>query len=316
VLSLGMLSLLTGGFFPWVAGAFNNANWLVAKLLLLTVHLSALLPGGHVFLGPPTESWPVVSFLDLRGTLCAVIRDGKITTMIDAGRKRDAERVILPMLESAGVNRIGNLLVTRSDASHLGGVAALRRELRIGNLVLPDDSGRSPVAKAIFASDEKSSFSEIGTQRALSSGIAVRPLLLEGDSAILRISVGGVTALWVPKTDADHIAHLEALPPEDLRADLVVMPLGGARMESASTLLRMISPRALISPVGGLGRNAIPSQEWSGVLGDLGITLFRQDQTGAVILNADPKDPTIRSWLPGGPELKLNPENREMPGPR
>jgi competence protein ComEC len=316
VLSLGMLALLTGGVFQWVAGTFNNANWLVAKLLLMIVQGSALLPGGHWFIGPSLNPYPVITFLDLRGASCALIRDGMSTTMIDAGRKRDAERTILPMLESAGVNRIGNLLVTRSDASHLGGIPALRRELRIGNLVLPDDPGRSPVAREIFASPWGSSFKEFGKQEALSSRVSIRPLLAEGDSVSLRISIGGVTVLWVPRSDDATLAHLEGLPPEELRADLVVIPLGGARMESVCALLRRIAPHAIISPVGGLGRNSIPSQEWNGVLRDLGITLFRLDQTGAVILNADPKDPKIRSWLPGGPELKLNPANREMPVPR
>ena len=316
VLSLGMLSLLTGGFSSWIAGAFNNANWLGTKLLLLTVQGSALMPGGHWFVGPPPKPFPVVTFLDLRGASGAVILDGFRTTMIDAGRKRDAERTILPMLESAGVNRIGNLLVTRSDASHLGGIPSLSREMRIGNLVLPEEPGRSPVAKVIFDTHRRSNFSEFEKQGALSSGVSVHPVLEAGDMVILRVSVGGVAILWVTKADGDTISRLEALPREDLRADLVIMPLGGSRMESVCSLLRRIAPRAVISPVGGLGRNSIPSQEWTGVLDDLGITLFRQDQTGAVILNADPKQPTIRSWIRGVQELKLNPANRETPVPR
>lgn len=316
VLSLGMLSLLTGGISAWVAGAFNNANWLVAKLLLLTVQGSALLPGGHWFVGSLPKPFPVVTFLDLRGASCAVIRDGFCTTMIDAGRKRDAERIILPMLQSAGVNRISDLLITRSDASRLGGIPSLRRDLRIGNLVLPNDPGKSPVARAVFASQSHASFSKAGMPREVSPGISARSLLAEGDAVILRLSLPGLTALWVPKSDDATLADLESLPSDDLHADLVVMPLGGARMETVCGLLRRIAPRALISPVGGLGRNSLPSQEWTGVLGDLGITLFRQDQTGAVILEADPGKPKLHSWLPGGPELTLSPANRETLGPR
>jgi len=316
VLSLGMLSLLTGGISPWVAGAFNNANWLVTKLLLLTVQGSALIPGGHWFIGPPPKPNSVITFLDLRGASCAVIRDGMSVIMIDAGRQRDAERSILPMLESSGVKWIGDLLISRSDASHLGGIPALRRELRIGNLVLPENPGKSPVARAIFASQAHESFSKSEKQPVSSSGLSIRPLRVDRDSVTLRLFIGGLSVLWVPKSDDHSLAELETLPREDLRADLVFMPLAGARMESVCALIRRIAPRALISPVGGLGRNSFPSPEWSSVLSDLGILLFRQDQTGAVILNTDPKDPTIRSWLPEGPELKLNPANRETHGPR
>jgi len=316
VLSLGMLSLLTGGISAWVAGAFNNTNWLVTKLLLLTVQGSALLPGGHWFVGPSPKPFPVVTFLDLRGASCSVICDGFFTTMIDAGRKQDAGRIILPMLESAGVNRIGNLLVTRSDAFHLGGIPALRRELRIRNLVLPNDPGRSPVARAIFASQAHSFFPQAGKQWEVSPGVSVQPLLAGGDAVILKLSMAGLTALWVPRPDDNTLDHLREFSADDLQADLVVMPLGGARIETVCALLRRIAPHALISPVGGLGRNSIPSQEWKGVLGNLGITLFRQDQTGAVILEADPGKSTLRSWLPSGPELKLRPANQETPGPR
>ena len=316
VLSLGMLSLLTGGISAWVAGAFNNANWLVTKLLLLTVQGSALLPGGHWFIGPPPKPYSVITFLDLRGASCAVIRNGFCTTMIDAGRKRDAERSILPMLESAGVNRIGSLLVTRSDASHLGGIPSLRRDFRIRDLVLPNDPGKSPSARAIFLSQVHSTYPKSGMQWEVSPEISARSVLAEGDTMTLKLCMAGVTVLWVTRADDAALAHLEALAPKDLRADVVVMPLGGARMETVCALFRRIAPRALISPVGGFGRNSIPSQEWTGVLGDLGVTLFRQDQTGAVILSGDPRNPTIRSWLPAGPELKLNPESRETPAPR
>jgi len=248
VLSLGMLSLLSGGLSAWVAGAFNNANWLLAKLLLLTVQGSALLPGGHWFVGLPPKPWPVVTFPDLRGASCAVIRDRHSVTMIDAGRKRDAERTILPMLESAGVNRIDNLLVTRSDAAHLGGIPALRHEMPIGILMLPNDPGNSPVARALFASGLHASFPKSGKERMLSPGVSVRSLLSSDDAVILRLSMGGLTALWISGNDDATLVRLTVLPDGDLRADLVVMPLGGARMEGVCTLVRRISPRALISP--------------------------------------------------------------------
>jgi competence protein ComEC len=316
VLSLGMLSLLTGGITSWVAGAFNNANWLVAKLLLLTVQGSSFLPGGHWFVGPPQGPCPVITFLDLRGASCAVIRDGFSSTLVDSGRKRDAERTVVPFLESSGVNRIANLIVTRSDASHLGGIATISREWRIGTLFLPDEPGKSPVARKVFANGPHASFPKSGEGVSLSAGVSVLPVLSEEDSVTLRMLVSGLRVLWVAKSDDETLTRLGKLSPDDLSADLVVLPLAGSRMETVCGLLRRVSPRALISPVGGLGRNSVPSQEWKGVLVDLGVTLFRQDQSGAVILDADPAHPVIRSWLPGGPGLKLNPVNQGTHGPR
>lgn len=316
VLSLGALALLAGTFSAWLAGAFNNANWLVTKVLLLVVQVSALLPGGHWFVGPPGKPWPVMTMPDLAGSSCAVIRDGFSSVMIDAGRKRDAERIILPMLESFGINRIGDLLVTRADAGHLGGILSIVREVGIGSIFLPDDPGRSPVARAVFASPGTRAFPGVAGERRLSPHVSARLLLSEGDFLILRISMEGLRVLWVPKSDDATLACLACLPSDELRSDIIIMPLGGARMESVRALIRRIAPVALVTPAGGIGRNAEPSRDWTGMLADLGITLFRQDQTGAVILDADPGNPRIRSYLPGGPELKLNQASPGTSAPR
>ena len=47
----------------------------------------------------------------------------------------------------------------------------------------------------------------------------------------------------------------------------------------------------MVSTVDALNRNGNPSAEWKGVLREEGITLLRQDETGAVTMEADPKAP-------------------------
>jgi len=314
VLSLGMLALIGGSFSPWVAGAFNNANWLVAKALILIVRTSALIPGGHWFLGVEPDS-PRMSIPDLGGASCALIQEGWTASMLDAGRRGDAVRTILPMVQSMGVNRITDLVISRSDARHLGGVPILAAEIGLGTTFLPPDHGRSPTARSLFASLRDAKHLQSGSDIDLSPHSSLRVLLAEGDRQVLRLMLGDLSILWLSDGDPSLLAKVANLPEEALHAEILYLPLGGVSLDEGSRLIRRISPSVLISPSGGLGRNNSISSEWASMLRGMGISLFRQDQTGAVILKADPKNPTVRSWLPSGPERTIRIGNRETPAP-
>lgn len=315
VLSLGMLSLLTGGLLPWVAGAFNNANWALTKVLLLVVHGSALLPGGHWFAGTPPKPWPEMIVPDLRGGSCAVIRDGFSTAILDTGRKKDAERVILPMLESLGVNRIGSLVVTSSSAAHLGGVPAIGKEIPLGRVFLPSDAGRSTVARNLRASWRDAGILHAGEEIQAGRHVSLRVVETSGEKVVLKVRLGSLYLLWIPEADAPLLDRLGKLSDGELRSDLLYLPLGGARIEESLRLIRRISPGAVITPSGGLSREGFPSREWERLLRELGVALFSQDETGAVIIDADPNAPGIRSFLPGEAEMKLRTGRRGTPPP-
>jgi len=68
-------------------------------------------------------------------------------------------------------------------------------------------------------------------------------------------------------------------------------------MASTLRVIRRVSPCAVISSVGALSRNGSPSAELKGVLQREGIDLFRQDETGVVMIKADVSKPILRSFL-------------------
>ena len=301
VLSLGMLSLLGGSVSLWVAGAFNNANWLVTKLLLLVVQVSAMMPGGHWFVGPPGKPFPVMTILDLRGASCAVIRSGGDFAMIDAGRRRDAISTILPFLESSGANSVRSVLITKSDAAHLGGLAEIIREIPVKGTALPPGDGRSPVAKKFQAGGRKVHRVQAGEEFALAPGVTASIIAAapekDRDSLVARVTMGGVRILFLPRLVGGLAETVGKLPAQELHADVLVLPLGGSEMSATMGVIRKVSPRAVVSTVDALNRNGNPSGEWKGVLREEGITLLRQDETGSVILEADPKDSVAIPFL-------------------
>ena len=306
VLSLGALSLLAGSFSAWTVGAFNNANWLVAKILLLVVQSSALLPGGHWFVGPLGRPYPVMTLLDLGGASCAVIRNGSEFALVDVGRKRDAVKNILPFLEWSGVNFLEGALISKSDAAHLGGLPEIAREVRLRRIGVPPGKGRSPVARSVFqgmsATPDKLHeglswplVPEVTAEiLAPASGIQGN----EGDALIGRLHLGAIKVLLLPQLKSGDLNELlETIPKTSLQADVLVLSLGGCEIAPTLGMIRAVHPRGIISPVSTLKRNGVPSPEWDRILSEEGVSLFRQDETGAVIIEADPKNPSVHSFL-------------------
>jgi ComEC/Rec2-related protein len=301
VLALGGLSLLAGSFSLWVAGAFNNANWLVAKLLLLVIQGSSLLPGGHWFVGPPAKPYPVVTILDLAGAPCSVVQNGRSFALLNAGKKRDAHRTILPFLETHGANSIQELLITKPDASHLGGVPEIAHELPIAHLDCPQANPRSSVAKSVLSSmaASKPSYSENSPTQLLPGVTAEVLNFAEGEMGV-RLHGNAASHLYLPRLTPEalrqFLAKLPSVPP---RCDVLVMPLGGMELVSTLQLIRKISPKVIVSPVDQLRRDGIPSPEWDRLLEQEGIKFLRQDRTGAVIVEADPKGVKVLPFVPG-----------------
>jgi ComEC/Rec2-related protein len=303
VLSLGVLSLMAGTFSLWVAGAFNNANWLITKLLLLVVQSSALIPGGHWFIGPPGKPYPEMTILDLRGASCAVIRSSGDFALVDSGRANDARVTVLPFLESSGANSIRRALITRSDAAHLGGLPLIKQESSIFSMALPPVDGRSSVAKALLSQEHSASLKRLseGDRWRLLERIRAEtiypPREKPSDFLMPRLLIGNTRILMLPKMTPEVIKDLSVIPQESLKAEILILPLGGCDFSSTLALIRKVSPRLLISPVDRHSGLRVPSGEWRGILKDEGIGFMRQDETGAVTIVSNKRETAVHPFL-------------------
>ena len=299
VISLGALSLVTGTFSSWIAGAFNNSNWLVTKLLLFVVQTTALMPGGHWFVGPIAPASLMMIILDLRGDSCTVIQDGSTFVLINAGKKRDAGAIILPCLESMGANSIRSCLITKVDASHLGGLPILSKEIHVSETLVTSQGYESPMGKRLLSSlNSHRVFS--GKSIYLSKRVSGEVLMTRGDAPpVTRITLGESRILFLPSADQEIISSLSGVPDDSLHAELLVLPLGGADMVSTLALVTRIAPKAVITPVHPFKRNGVPSGEWEHLLIEKGIKLFRQDKSGALFIKSGAQGTVVTPFLNG-----------------
>ncbi len=145
------LSIIAYLVSPWLAGVFNQTNWVLTKLLLFSVQTFASVPGSHLYLSPWHTPERVVIFDAGAGGAACIQSQGR-TWMIDCGPQYFTDSVIVPYLRSQGVRRLDALIITHGDANHIGGAE---------NLVLATDprmildSGttqQSPTRKNLLAS--------------------------------------------------------------------------------------------------------------------------------------------------------------------
>src|SRR5213593_2802137 len=131
ILAIALLSLLSTPLLAWLAVIFNNANWLLAHLVLWIVQLFAQIPGGHFYIAQP--QWPEkltakITVLDLGAGAAVHLRTGGADWLVDCGSERTYESLVREYLHWAGVNRLSGLLLTHGDSLHIGGAAELLRD--------------------------------------------------------------------------------------------------------------------------------------------------------------------------------------------
>ncbi|HEV3098378.1 MAG TPA: ComEC/Rec2 family competence protein [Candidatus Udaeobacter sp.] len=86
ILAMALLSLLSTPLLPGVAVIFNNANWLLARLVMGIVQLLAHVPGGHFYVEHP--HWPEklvakIAVLDVGAGAAVHLQTGSANWLFD-----------------------------------------------------------------------------------------------------------------------------------------------------------------------------------------------------------------------------------------
>lgn len=315
VLAIALLSLLSAPLLPWFAVIFNNANWALATLVIGIVHVFAQIPGGHFYFEHP--HWPdnmvaKITVLDLGPGAAVHVHAGNADWLFDCGSERSYQRVVREYLHCAGVNRLSGSLLTHGDALHVGGTAQLLNDfprVRLVDNPAPDRSTihrrlqrlfrqRDIQADALAAGDSFRLSRDVTANvlfppRSFTSPIAddqayVIQLLIGSAASILFMSDSGI------KTEQTLLAsHL------NLRSDIVVKGQHHSEQSGSEAFLDAARPRLIIATSRDFPEQERIKDTWAENLQRRGIKLFRQDQTGAVILRFGHDRWEAQSYLTG-----------------
>src|ERR1043166_3713947 len=128
VIAVALLSLLSTPLLPWVAIVFNNANWMLATLVIGIVQLFARVPGGHFYVDPfeSMERFSAkITVLDLGAGAAVHLRTNGHDWLFDCGSERSYDRIVREYLHWGGVNRLEGVVLPHGDCQPIGGAPQL-----------------------------------------------------------------------------------------------------------------------------------------------------------------------------------------------
>jgi len=235
---VGTLSITASLLSTTWAALLNNANWLLAQLLILFVGYLAHHSGASInvpdlrAITSPTPSFIVAP---LQESACLLVRTPKGAWLINTGRESPTPSATWHLLQFYGINRLDGLVLAQMSGPDNGGAEMIARDFRPKHLVVPCLPSRSPLEKTVpvmaALSGGKVELWQQGQSIDLAPGVTVEILHPAPDSPetraedralVLLFHAEGRTLLWAGKIGLQaQMDILNARP--DLHADVLVM---------------------------------------------------------------------------------------------
>ena len=285
---------------------------LTAVLALLTL---------AVFLYHPGRAGELkVTFIDVgQGDAIFLATPGGRHILVDGGGQpynQDdfdvGERVVVPFLHRQGVRRLDVVVSTHPDADHIGGLAAVVREMPVSLVVVPPLRGEMAVEYRPFLAELKArgiAWQEAGRGASLALDPALQIQVLHpgrgisgsssdsnNNSLVMQVVYRDFSLLLSADIEAEAMAELAAAG-VDAGSTVFKVPHHGSRYSLEEDFLQRIAPQAVVISVGAKNNFGHPAPEVVRYWQDRGVPVYRTDRQGAVIINSDGERWQVRTML-------------------
>jgi competence protein ComEC len=239
----------------------------------------------------------------------AILIDGG--TSANEGRGDVGTGVIVPYLQSRGVQRLDALVITHADADHCNGLQTVLREVPVGLVI--DGAAAQPAAALAGEPEYLALRADIARRdipvlmaragQRLNLGDArldflapiAPPLPSENDNAaVVRLTHGAVRMLFTADIEAAGEARLARRA--DIRCDVLKVAHHGSATSTGPLLLRAARPRYAMLSCGRYNSFGHPSPTTLARLTRAGIPILRTDRDGAISIVSDGRTCRIETF--------------------
>jgi competence protein ComEC len=315
ILAIAMLSILAAPALSWFALVFDNANWVLARLVLAIVHWFAQLSGGHYYVAEP--HWPEktrakITMLDAGAGAAVHLRIACADWLFDCGSERDYERLFRAYLHAAGVNRIRGLLLSHGDSLHIGGVEPLLQDFLPRILIDNPAADRSIVhrrlrqlfadrrvaSRNLFAGDNFNLASDVSATvffppRQFTAATA------DDETLVVQLSVAPATKILFMFDSGYPTENALLASGVDLHSEILIKGQHHSGKSGSSAFLDAVRPQLIIATSRDFPDYERISDDWAEHVRARGIKLLRQDETGAVQLQFGEHEWKARAYFTG-----------------
>ena len=228
-----------------------------------------------------------------------LVMQGEQVMLIDCGTRAKGSTVV-NYLKDLGITKIDVLIGTHSHDDHMGGMAEVIRNFEVGTLYAPDNSNEGITTywyidflDAVTEKNVNWLYPEVGSTFEI--GDANVQILapnskeynnLNNYSIVLMVTYG--------ETDVILMGDAESLSEEEIlnnglyiEADVIKLGHHGSSTSSSAKFLKAVKPKYAIISCGKGNTYHHPIKSVMDRLKGLGITVYRTDESGTIIMTSD-----------------------------
>jgi len=273
-----------------------------ARLWLALAAIAAWIVWAPAVLGGGSGNTLRATFFDVgQGDSCLLELPGGPVVLVDGGETsaHAGERIVAPLLEARGLDRLDAIVATHSDSDHIGGLPEVFGELTVGWLIEgPTQSDLQAYRRLVGAAEREPARREtvfagdwieapMGARLlflhpprgAAYSNSNNQSLVLMADWRECEILIAG---------DVERAAERDLLASgADLACDVFKVSHHGSALATSEAFLERARPRLAVISCGRNNPYGHPAPEIVERLTSAGITVARTDRDGAVTARSD-----------------------------
>lgn len=240
-----------------------------------------------------------VHYIDVGQGDSILIKAEGLNVLIDAGERGNGE-TILSYLEAQNVKGLDYVIATHPHSDHIGSMADVLKKIPVANVIMPKLTQKNtPTTKTYenFLQAVKDSGAKViaatpgetysGKRAALTIlGPCQQDDDLNNMSVVARLDFGSTSFLFTgdAETPSENAILKKGM---DVHADVLKMGHHGSRTSSGNAFLDKVQPAFCVISCGTGNDYGHPHKETLEKLKKRGITPFRTDQDGTIVIGSD-----------------------------
>ena len=243
-----------------------------------------------------------VHFIDVGQGDATLIQTGAGNILIDGGDRRTADAVVR-YLREAGVDRIAYVIATHPHADHIAGLVNVINTFDVGTIIMPRVAHTTATFERLLDAIESKDVTvqEPVAGNSLTLGETVFTIVapnstgyrnLNNYSVSVRVSHGSVAFLFTGDAEAESENEMLA-GNHNLSAQVLHVGHHGSNSSTTQTFLDAVSPEIAVISLGAGNSYGHPHAEVVNRLEGAGVTIYRTDLWGTIVMSSDGTNLTI-----------------------